>query len=292
VASAFGICLSQTAGTMQFLHDGAWTKLFQVGYAAMNGLIAATLAAAGFKGAGQAIEGKAGFLHAYAPQPQPERAVADLGEVFETLNIAVKPYPSCRYSHAALDAVIALRAEHAIASEEVEGVEIGLPRTGWHLIGDPLAAKQRPQNIVDGQFSMPFLAAVALRTGRLGWDDYPIYLKDRHVLSLCQRITAIIDPQAEAEFPANMSAVVRIRTPRGRFERFVKAPKGEPDNFITLDELRAKFASLVGPYLGAAREHRLAVALLTLEQASSLRELMVLTRPQESTGRHAAAAGD
>ena len=46
---------------MQFLVDGAWTKRFHVGYAAMNGLIAASFAREGFKGAVEAIEGKAGF---------------------------------------------------------------------------------------------------------------------------------------------------------------------------------------------------------------------------------------
>ena len=39
-----GIALSQAAGSMQFLVDGAWTKRSHVGGAAMSGLIAASLA--------------------------------------------------------------------------------------------------------------------------------------------------------------------------------------------------------------------------------------------------------
>ncbi|MBT3307482.1 MAG: MmgE/PrpD family protein, partial [Alphaproteobacteria bacterium] len=38
MALAFGIALSQSAGSMQFLVDGAWTKRFHVGHAAMCGL--------------------------------------------------------------------------------------------------------------------------------------------------------------------------------------------------------------------------------------------------------------
>ncbi|MCH7888834.1 MAG: MmgE/PrpD family protein, partial [Proteobacteria bacterium] len=90
VASAFGICLSQAAGSLQFVASGAWNKGFQIGHAAMNGLIAASLAREGFKGAADAIEGEAGFLRSYAPEPIVDRAVAGLGEVFETLAIAVK----------------------------------------------------------------------------------------------------------------------------------------------------------------------------------------------------------
>ncbi|TFH50967.1 MAG: MmgE/PrpD family protein, partial [Lysobacterales bacterium] len=110
IASAFGLCGSQAAGSMQFLLDGAWNKPFHTGYAAMNGLVAASFAAEGFRGAGLAIEGKAGFLHAYAPNADHRAAVAELGEKFETMDIAVKPYPSCRYGHAAMDALIELRA--------------------------------------------------------------------------------------------------------------------------------------------------------------------------------------
>ena len=66
-ANAFGIVLSMAAGSMQFLVNGAWTKRSHVGHAAMCGLIAATLAREGYKGAADALEGKWGFLHAYAP---------------------------------------------------------------------------------------------------------------------------------------------------------------------------------------------------------------------------------
>ena len=42
--AAFGIALSQAAGSLQFLNNGAWTKRFQVGWSALNGLTAACLA--------------------------------------------------------------------------------------------------------------------------------------------------------------------------------------------------------------------------------------------------------
>ena len=71
VAGAMGTVLSQCAGSLQFLANGAWTKRSQVGWAASNGLMAATLVREGFKGAAEALEGKHGFLRAYAPNPKP-----------------------------------------------------------------------------------------------------------------------------------------------------------------------------------------------------------------------------
>ena len=87
------------------------------------------------------------------------------------MKIGVKPYPSCRYTHAALDALIAMRREHNLTPDQIKRVEIGLHRNGITLTGDA-ATKRHPTSIVGGQFSMFFTGAVALDQGRFGWDDY------------------------------------------------------------------------------------------------------------------------
>ena len=97
--------------------------------------MAATLVREGFKGAAEALEGRHGFLRAYAPNPNPARAVQDLGTVFELMTTAVKPYPSCRYGHAGIDAALALRAANDLKPTEITAVTLGLPRAGMMLIG-------------------------------------------------------------------------------------------------------------------------------------------------------------
>jgi 2-methylcitrate dehydratase PrpD len=289
-ASAFGIVLSMSAGSMQFLVNGAWTKRSHVGHAAMCGLTAATLAREGYKGASDAIEGKWGFLHAYAPAAEVEKAVDGLGRRWETLKIALKPYPSCRYGHAALDGILELARTHGIKVEEVEEVLIGLPEPGWKLIGDPESAKQSPKSVVDGQFSMAFCAAVALRSGGFVWDDYAHHLSDAGTLALCKKVRARVDLRAQADFPAEMSASVHIKTARGTFETYVTTPKGEPGNFLSAAEVRAKFDGLAGPYLSARRRDELAGALLGLDQAPDISALLRLTRPDQTSARRVAAA--
>jgi 2-methylcitrate dehydratase PrpD len=231
--NAFGIVLSMAAGSMQFLVNGAWTKRSHVGHAAMCGLIAATQAGEGYKGAADALEGKWGFLHAYAPAADAAKVVDALGHRWETLKIAVKPYPSCRYTHAAIDGILALARDNGIRAEEVEAVMVGLPEPGWKITGDPEPAKQSPASVVDGQFSMAFCAAVALRSGSFVWDDYARHLHDLETLALCKRVWTRIDPKAQADFPAEMSASVRIKTKRGEFDTYVRVPKGEPANFLS-----------------------------------------------------------
>src|SRR6478736_4345923 len=171
IIAAFGVSGSQAAGSLQFLVNGAWNKRYQVGAAAMNGVIAATLARNDFIGSSESIEGKHGLLVGYSDNAHPDKAVAGLGNIYETMKIGVKPYPSCRYTHAALDALIAMRREHNLTPDQIKRVEIGLHRNGITLTGDA-ATKRHPTSIVGGQFSMFFTGAIALDQGRFGWDDY------------------------------------------------------------------------------------------------------------------------
>jgi 2-methylcitrate dehydratase PrpD len=271
IESALGIALSQSAGSLQFLTDGAWTKPFQVGWASMAGLCAATLAREGFRGATQALEGRHGFLHAYAPSPIPARVLAGLGEVYELMATAVKPYPSCRYGHAGIDAVRALRSEYALQPAEVERVTYGLSRAGLLLVGEPAEIKQNPVNLVGAQFSAPFVLSVALATGNMEWDSYRL-LDDPVIRSLMPRIDSVHDPEIEAEFPTNMSGKVTLWARGQVFVKKIVVPLGEPSNFLDDQTLLAKFNGLAGPVLGDGAAP-LAAAALRLDSIPHIGEL-------------------
>ena len=283
MVSAFGVAGSQAAGSLQFLQNGAWNKRWQVGQAAMNGLIAATLAAEGFRGSAEAIEGRHGLLAGYTDAPHPERAVAGLGQDWETLKIAVKPYPSCRYTHAALDGLIALRREHGLTGDDVVALEVGLHRSGVVLVGEPQAAKRRPRNVVDGQFSMAFCAAAALDQGSFGWDDYR-RLGEPGIDALCDTVSVRRDEKVEAAAPHPFGARIRLQTRKGAFERLIRDPSGEPESFPDRAALEAKVLALAEPVLGEGAR-RLAEAMLTLERFGKLSEALAPGRPAGSRRR-------
>jgi 2-methylcitrate dehydratase PrpD len=284
VASALGIALSQSAGSLQFLANGAWTKRFQVGWAGMAGLVAATLARDGFKGAAAPIEGRHGFLRAYAPDPDPARVLRDLGQVYELMATGVKPYPSCRWGHAGIDAALGLRRELSLRPEEIEVVTLGLSRAAMLLVGEPADRKADPRNIVDAQFSGPFVIATALATGRMDWDSYRL-LDDPLIRGLMPRITCAHDPDIEAEFPANMSGKLTLRARGQVVERTVVVPRGEPANFPSETEFRMKFDGLARAILGEAEADRLAADVLRLD---SLDDGAAILRRAPSTTQRAA----
>ena len=247
--SAFGVAASQASGSLQFLENGAWNKRYQVGEAAMKGLMAASLAAQGFHGASQALEGRNGFLKGYTDGADFSRAVAGLGEVWETLRIGVKPYPACRYAHAAIDGILALRARHGLGADEVTRVSVGLHRNGMALVGDPADAKRRARTIVEGQFSMPFAAATALMRGRFGWDDYDL-LGRPQVDAFCDRVETFRDESLEG-LTHPFGATVSLEARGERLSLRVPDPSGEPDTFPDSAALAAKFDALAGPVLNA-----------------------------------------
>lgn len=243
--SAFGIAASQASGSLQFLENGAWNKRYQVGEAAMKGLMAAVLAQEGFVGAALALEGKHGFLKGYSDGARPDLEVAGLGETWETLRIGVKPYPACRYTHAAVDGILTLMRENALQAAEVERISVGLHRNGIALVGAPLEAKRRARSVVEGQFSMPFAAAVALQRGRFGWDDYDL---------LGQPLTDTLSDRIEVRQDASLEglrhpfgAVVEL-VARGKVHGLrVPDPSGEPETFPSPEALAAKFRALTEP---------------------------------------------
>ena len=271
--SAFGIALSQSAGSMQFLTDGAWTKRSHVGQAAQNGLSCAIMAAEGFKGPSKAFEGQWGYFHSYASGGDMEKAIEGLGKKFETLNLGVKPYPSCRYSHAAIDGIIELKNELGFSTAELDDIDIGLSETALNIIGYPLSDKQNPKSVVDGQFSMPFCAAVTVKSGGLKWDDYKNHLNDRDTLSLCNKIKVSPDKDAEECCPEYMSAKVKVVVKGKKYEKFVKIPKGEPENFMEDSEFISKFRSLTEPYLSNERIDQLTGSMLKLDQSNNINSI-------------------
>ncbi|MPZ92278.1 MAG: MmgE/PrpD family protein [Actinobacteria bacterium] len=248
--NAFGVNCSQAAGSMQFFDNGAWNKRIHPGLAAHNAILALEFAKRGFVGSSRAIEGDHGVLHAYSDTARAEVAVSGLGERFEILHTAIKPYPACRYAHAPLDAIIDLVEEHGLVPDDVESVVIGLPEAGVGLIGRPVERKRAPKNIVDGQFSMHFLAAVALTSRRMTWDEYDL-IGDPGVDNLMQRTEVVPDDEASRAYPEQWLSSVEINTRGKRFAERRTGARGEPELFLEWDEIERKFDDLAEKVLTA-----------------------------------------
>jgi 2-methylcitrate dehydratase PrpD len=253
--AAAGIAGSMAAGSMEFLSDGAWTKRIHPGLAAQNGIHAAWLAAEGFTGPVRILEGRDGFLHGYSRNPIPERLNADLGESFEILHTAVKPHACCRYMQGPIDAILEIMQEENISAAQIRQIEIAILEAGWDIVAEPRATKYNPESVVDAQFSMPFGAAVAALYGAAGLDEFVMEnVRSPRVREMMGKVVLIKDQLIEKTFPQEWPARVTIQTDAGqRHEKFVRYPKGDPQNPLTWDEMGTKFATLAGSVLDTNR---------------------------------------
>ena len=196
IENTLGLVGSFAAGSQQFLDTGGWNKRVHVGYAAHNGIVAYRLSQAGVQGAPDAFEGKYGAFVNFSGRPRPERLLEGLRRGHAIDETATKPYPCCRYAHAPLDALIEILNEHDLNPKEIEHIEVRIPSIPMELIVEPVERKRSPHTIVDGQFSMFFLAAAAAIRRGFRWADYEL-LGSAEIERLIARIDVVADPELD-----------------------------------------------------------------------------------------------
>jgi len=244
--SSVGIAGSMAAGSLEFLSDGSWTKRLHPGLAAKNGILAAKLAAEGFRGPSSILEGRDGFLSAYSPDAKFHLVNQELGKTFEILHTSTKPHACCRYMQAPIDGLTELAITHDLHPEQISRVEIAVLEAGWPLVCEPRQRKYSPSSIVDAQFSMPFAAALALSYRQAGLDQFTDEnLKSAQLQSLMSKVVMTKDKRIEKNFPAEWATRVKVQLTNGdEFEKVVRFPKGDPENPLSWQELTTKFQSL------------------------------------------------
>lgn len=247
--NALGIAGSQAAGSMEFLADGSHTKRFNAGWAAQSGVIAALLARDGFTGPRTILEGKHGFLHAYATGSNPDRLLSDWAKPYYIMKTSIKPYSCCRYKQGAIDCILKIMHDNGLQASDVEKVTIGVLPAGFALIAEPIQLKQNPKSVVDAQFSMPFGAAVAMLFGKAALDEYVLEnIQSSQVKALMEKVFCEKDKRLAEEFPKKWPAWTNILTTGGQtYTAAIDYPKGDPENPLTWDELIDKFNGLTAP---------------------------------------------
>ena len=245
--NAFGINGSQAAGSMQYDLNSAWNKRAHPGLAAHSAFIAVALAGNGFLGAAEPIEGRDGFLRAYSLRPQPERATEGLGESFETREVAIKPYPLCRYTHMTLDQLISLASEENLRPESVTSIQVELPTYGVDLVGRPLDLKRRARSAVDAQFSAPFAVALALTRRAADMLTFRQVI-DQGLDDEFRRLMAATSVESaedlDAIHPELWPGRVTVHTADRTFTRYGEHIKGERPNPMSWDDMRNKLGEL------------------------------------------------
>lgn len=237
---AFGLAYSQIHANRQGLADGALSKRIQPGFSASAGLNAAFFAANQLTGARNIIDGRFGIKALYTSnQIRSEYLLKDLGRVFETANVSIKPYPSCRCTHPVIDAALELKDRENLDWKSIRTGTIYLPPQSMGQIGKDFQIRSNPT--VDAQFSAAYTAALAFIKGRPQLKDFESrqVVSRREVIDLAARFHCL---EFEKEQSGLVPIAMEVFLENGEaLEIRVSEPKGSRNNPLTSEELQAKF---------------------------------------------------
>lgn len=213
-------------------------------WATMLGLMAVDLAQDGFTGPLDILD------HPDYFNPQQIMAMPEGSRAIE--HIYLKPYSSCRWSHAAIDALVSIQKENNLPFEAIDSVTVETFERALRLNNYP-----DPSNLESAQYSICFCLGVAAVKGACGL--LPLresILHDANVVHFARRVTLSQNAGMNALFPQKTPARVIVDTQAGRIEKTVTDPLGDPANPMTQAELEAKFRRLTQEFLTADQQEQ------------------------------------
>ena len=132
-----------------------------------------------------------GLLAAMSDDYDLSKAGAGLGEVWEILNMDVKPYPCCRSIHCIIDGVLKIRdkmMEKGLSAEELREMRVYTYQVGFKQCAVSEGCLN-PRSPLDAKFSSPYGAAAALLFGKVTRQEYePSVIEDPRVKALIRKI--------------------------------------------------------------------------------------------------------
>nr|WP_315401101.1 MmgE/PrpD family protein [uncultured Duganella sp.] len=266
-AHALATAATCSAGLQQAFRMDSMSKPLHAGRAAESGLLAAALAGNGLTGSLDVLDGESGMGRAMSDGADWSDLGATLGTVFHIQGLTFKNHIGCGHVFPSIDGVLALRAQHGLAPDDIERVIVGTYQAALDIAchGDPASANE-------ARFSMPFMLATALVHGSVRMRAYETAgLADPAVRALMPRIAVGLDPELDARFPARRAARIEIVCRDGRRLRHLQPDrKGDPEDPLGDADLGDKLLELAGPFIGDARAGALLARLWRAELALTL----------------------
>ena len=235
---ALGNAGTQAAGLWQFLDEGAMSKHLHAAHAAEAGVTSAALARRGFTGPARILEGDRGFYRAMCPDPDPGRLDADPDGPWELALTSIKPWPSCRHTHPAVDAALELHdavADRAVGQIAIETYDAALA----------LCDRVRPTSEYEAKFSLQYCVATAVRSGRVdlkafGEEERGVYEGNPPEV----RVSAV--PEFREAYPDRWGARVMVELEGGeRVSASRQACLGDPEAPLSAERMGEKALGLL-----------------------------------------------
>ncbi|MAO55932.1 MAG: hypothetical protein CMM61_09550 [Rhodospirillaceae bacterium] len=239
IAHAMGIAATQGAGLVASF--GTMGKPLHAGKAAMDGVMAAQLAAEGFLANPDLLEPAGeGFADVLLQDRSLGIAKLDFDDGWEILNNTFKPYAACLMTHPAIEAAREIGTRLA-------PVRITKVQARVNPMALRFASKTELIEPLDGKFSIAFCIALGLHGRDVSQADFNAQsIRDTALRQLMTRIELIADPAVGAT-SATLNAIDEAGND---VSSHIPLASGNPGRPMTWAQMENKFMSLARPVLG------------------------------------------
>jgi 2-methylcitrate dehydratase PrpD len=251
----------------EWLYYGSLVKPLEMAQAAQIGVLSAFFAQSGIDGPPTIFEGEKGFCRAtVAPEGYNlDNITEGLGSSFRILENYYKPFASCAWTHAPIEAILSIVKQNRLTIADIESVTVRTNRLASDL------NNKRPGNELQAKFSIPYALAVAITDGEVFLDQFAEKkLKDPDILGLAQKTEIFSDERT------NEGAIVEVLTKDGRrLSKHVAKAQG----IDTYKGIIGKFLRVVPPEFYATKAEQIIQTVTNLEKIQSISELTELLCP-------------
>lgn len=262
-------------------------KYTSAGWVAMGATMAALLVEQGYSGDASVLDGEFGLGRMFASSRSDERAmVHGLGERWLILESEIKPYPSFRMGHPAIESFIDLLRTRRIAPESIESITLAVDPISM----SPLYLNNDISNHTDAQLSWAYvLGAAAYYPPGPAWQT-PEALGDPRIRALMRKVhvtpqmswagdlrQAVHEGRESIATPFSIPVDVSVRVD-GRSHRAEPKPfpKGHPRRPMTEDEIRGKFLANASVTLAEDASRALWERLADIEGQTDVADVLEL----------------
>jgi len=228
----------------KFPSKQADTNFLSTGYLAKVGIEAAMLAKEGLFG--PPLEDDRRLSKRFA-----ERG---LGKDFEIMNMYLKPYPTCKMTHAPLDAIFSIKNKTGLQAPDVEEVTIHQLTHGMYIAKTKVDVDSYYKTC---EFNLPYIIACALIDGEITDRQFTEErIADPAVHEFAKKIKVIPDEDLDAIYPekGRRPALVEVRKKNGEtITKRVEFPWGSNKNPLSDEELYEKFFKYASPRITKER---------------------------------------
>jgi len=198
----------------------------------------------------------------------------DLGGTYAISDNYFKPYPTCRYTQPALDALKLLLEKTPVEPDQIDEITVSSFKAAVHSHPGP------PRNVEALRFSIPYLIGVMFTRGRVDMDTLKEdLLGDPQIAAVAGKVKLIFEPEYEKLRPRNNPALIRLRLKDGHeIAREVMNCRGDPLNPMSENEISDKFLHLAGPVVGKDNAFKMLGSIDRLENEPDVRPVLALLR--------------